>query len=549
MPAITEPQELSEPWPPDPKDDAVIRDLNQWQPKEIETIRFPKWLPGQLELWEELNDSADFATVKEIESLAGAPNICSPPYHLLDEPSDFPELKSFAETKPPQEPAYVRMTYPAGKLTLPEWQGPWRFLNMFVRMAHADLIARYTSLEKERNNREATAVNLNRARRIAWQAAVERHRLSAARQAQALNTAQKDYMEAKENYVKARNAELEPLRKVRVQLANPTPEAITQHFDLALRRLALPAFVSREWMLRFEPETKTLLLEHRFPETARLVITKGTWDKKPVAKTLTKRLLRMIQPALCLKFSRAIADADNFNFIDAIIVNGWVDYYERATGHPKRAYCASLVVKKTEILKVNLDTADPVVAFSALRGASAGDAYETAPVLPSLRLQTDDIRFIEPRATLEKMARGENLAAMDWEDFEHLVRELFEREFAANGGQVKITRASRDQGVDAIIFDPDPLRGGKIVIQAKRYTMPVDVSAVRDLYGTVLNEGANTGILVTTSHYGPEAYEFAQNKPLKLINGSQLLGLLEKSGYRFRIDLAEARALITKQQM
>ena len=33
-----------------------------------------------------------------------------------------------------------------------------------------------------------------------------------------------------------------------------------------------------------------------------------------------------------------------------------------------------------------------------------------------------------------------------------------------------------------------------------------------------------TGILVTTSHYGSDAYEFAQNKPLKLFNGAQLLG-------------------------
>lgn len=228
-------------------------------------------------------------------------------------------------------------------------------------------------------------------------------------------------------------------------------------------------------------------------------------------------------------------------------INGWVDFFDRATGQPKRAYCASLIARKEALLSLNIETADPVAAFCNLRGANAGEAYETAPIMPSLRLQTDDPRFVKPRETLEKMARGENLAAMDWEDFEHLVRELFEREFAANGAEVKITRASRDQGVDAVIFDPDPLRGGKIVIQAKRYTLPVDVSAVRDLYGTVINEGANTGILVTTSHYGPEAYEFAQNKNLKLINGAQLLGLLEKAGYRFRIDLAEARATSAKR--
>jgi len=132
---------------------------------------------------------------------------------------------------------------------------------------------------------------------------------------------------------------------------------------------------------------------------------------------------------------------------------------------------------------------------------------------------------------------------MDWVDFENLIRELFEKEFSKNGGEVKITQASRDGGVDAIAFDPDPIRGGKNVIQAKRYTKVVGVSAVRDLYGTVHNEGANKGILVTTSTYGPDAYEFAKGKPLTLLSGSELLSLLGQHGHRAKIDLKEAKAL------
>ena len=135
-----------------------------------------------------------------------------------------------------------------------------------------------------------------------------------------------------------------------------------------------------------------------------------------------------------------------------------------------------------------------------------------------------------------------NLASMDWQDFEHLIRELFEKEFNTSGGEVKITRASKDGGVDAIAFDPDPIRGGKIVIQAKRYTNVVGLSAVRDLYGTVLNEGANKGILVTTADYGPDAYEFIKGKPLTLINGNNLLYLLEKHGHKAKIDIVEAKS-------
>jgi restriction system protein len=136
---------------------------------------------------------------------------------------------------------------------------------------------------------------------------------------------------------------------------------------------------------------------------------------------------------------------------------------------------------------------------------------------------------------------------MDWEEFEQLIRELFEKEFKQAGGEVKITQASRDGGVDAVAFDPDVIRGGKTVIQAKRYTNTVGVSAVRDLYGTVLNEGASKGILVTTSDYGPDSYSFAKGKPLVLLNGANLLNLLAKHGHKAKIDLKEAKKMLNEK--
>ena len=70
------------------------------------------------------------------------------------------------------------------------------------------------------------------------------------------------------------------------------------------------------------------------------------------------------------------------------------------------------------------------------------------------------------------------------------------------------------------------------------------MSAVRDLYGTVMNEGANKGILVTTANYGRDAYEFSKDKPLTLLNGANLLHLLSKHGYELNIDIRAARRLL-----
>ena len=157
-------------------------------------------------------------------------------------------------------------------------------------------------------------------------------------------------------------------------------------------------------------------------------------------------------------------------------------------------------------------------------------------------LDRSDKRFVE--AGTVDVDNSTNLAAIDWKEFEDLIREVFEKEFQQSGGEVKVTQASRDGGVDAVAFDPDPIRGGKIIIQAKRYTNIVGVSAVRDLYGTVLNEGANKGILVTTSDFGSDSHEFAKGKPLTLINGANLLFLMNKHGYEARIDIDEARKML-----
>lgn len=199
-------------------------------------------------------------------------------------------------------------------------------------------------------------------------------------------------------------------------------------------------------------------------------------------------------------------------------------------------------------MSINLVNVDPKACFKNLKGVGSSKLHSLTPIAPILNISREDKRFISSYEVAGELDETCNLAAMDWEDFEHLIRELFGKEFSQYGGEVKVTRASRDYGVDAVAFDPDPIRGGKIVIQAKRYTNTVGVSAVRDLYGTVLNEGATKGILVTTADYGPDAYEFVRGKPLTLLNGGHLLHLLEKHGHKAKIDLKAAKQVLSESE-
>ena len=62
-----------------------------------------------------------------------------------------------------------------------------------------------------------------------------------------------------------------------------------------------------------------------------------------------------------------------------------------------------------------------------------------------------------------------------------------------------------------------------------------------------MNENANKGILVTTSYYGRDSYEFAKDKQLELLNGSELLHLLKTHGYNAKIDIKEAKKLLEEE--
>ncbi|MEO6968679.1 MAG: restriction endonuclease [Rhodanobacteraceae bacterium] len=246
---------------------------------------------------------------------------------------------------------------------------------------------------------------------------------------------------------------------------------------------------------------------------------------------------------MCLRSIHEIVSADVCGAIEHVIFNGWSESSNPATGAMSRACIISVQVSSDEYKKLNLASVDPKACFRALKGIGAVQLHNMTPVQPILNLERTDSRFVASADVTSRLSEGTNLASLGWEEFEHLIRQFFEKEFSRDGGEVKVTQASRDGGVDAVAFDPDPIRGGKIVIQAKRYTNTVGVSAVRDLYGTVLNEGATKGILVTTATFGPDAYAFAQNKPLTLLDGSNLVYLLTKHGYNTRIDLNEAKAL------
>jgi restriction system protein len=328
--------------------------------------------------------------------------------------------------------------------------------------------------------------------------------------------------------------------------------AVEQYCEMVLNNSKYPEIISKDFELLYNPETKILICEYFLPDPdnmpklreVRYIASRGELKQSFITDAQADKMYDTLIYQIVLRTIHELVEADAAGALEAISLNGRVRFISKATGKAEEACIVSIQVKKEQFVEIDLKNVDPKTCFKMLKGIGSSKLHGITPVKPVLEIDRNDRRFVEGHTVADSLEDSTNIAAMDWEEFEHLIRELFEKEFSQNGGEVKITQASRDGGVDAVAFDPDPIRGGKIVIQAKRYTNTVGVSAVRDLYGTVVNEGATKGILVTTADYGPDAYDFAKNKPLTLLSGGNLLHLLEKHGHRVRIDLREAKQIL-----
>ena len=330
------------------------------------------------------------------------------------------------------------------------------------------------------------------------------------------------------------------------------PEAIADYCSMVLENSSYPECFPKSFELEYNPANRIVIVDYQLPAPTdmpgvievKYVASSDTFSEKLMAQRQRDQLYDDVLYQVALRTLHELFEADAVSALEAVVFNGWVHAVDPSTGQETDSCVVSVQASREEFLALGLRSVDPHACFKKLKGVGASRLYSITPVAPLLTMSREDRRFVPSRAVVDSLAEGDNLAAMDWEDFEYLIRELFEQEFAATGGEVKVTQASRDGGVDAVIFDPDPLHGGKTVVQAKRYTNTVGVAAVRDLYGTMLNEGANKGILVTTSDYGPDAYAFAKGKPLVLLTGGNLLHLLESHGHKARIDLREAKLLL-----
>jgi restriction system protein len=311
--------------------------------------------------------------------------------------------------------------------------------------------------------------------------------------------------------------------------------SIEEFARLAIEHLALPDGVALSPKAAYRPDPRELVVDIRLPDvtvvpaekSVKYVRAHRAFTVKDRSQTELANIYRGILAQLPLCVLHSLFAAFDGDVLDSATVNGILPAVDRATGRPNERNLVSVTTSRATFGTLVLDAVelDPVLCVREL-GAKLSPhplAYEEVPAFLTFELAKYQLGpAVDVAAGLDGRT---DLLSMDPFAFEQLVRELL---LAMSGQDARVTRRSRDDGIDGVVFDCSATLGGEFIVQAKRYRNVVPANDVRALAGVMHDKRANHALFVTSSWFSDDGRRFARDNRVRLIEGPELRHLLRE---------------------
>lgn len=312
-------------------------------------------------------------------------------------------------------------------------------------------------------------------------------------------------------------------------------ESVQAYLELALSRTVLPASLPRQVEIAYSPRGEQAVVRFELP-AADIVPPVASYsyvgttqtmreNARPVAQNA--QLYRSLVSQVALLYMRDLFEADHA--LDNIELGGHVHAINPATGLREYPCLISVAVDRATYQTLNLRDVTPDVCLRHLNALVSHHPHLVEPVRPVRDFDLARYSFVESVDVVAGLDSRADLTKMTPTEFEHFVRQLFE----ARGLEGWTTDRTGDDGVDAVVTNPDPMVGGLTIVQAKKYTRVIGVNHIRELVGAMDEKRAGRGILVTTSWFTSGCWTKAtENGRVELIDGPRLRYLVQEHLHR-----------------
>src|SRR5439155_19387343 len=125
-----------------------------------------------------------------------------------------------------------------------------------------------------------------------------------------------------------------------------------------------------------------------------------------------KRLYAATIAQVALRVLRDVFVADSPQYLETVVLNGYVSAVNPATGHSVRPCLITVRTNREALLSLNLAQVDPLACLKALNASVSSSPSELAPVRPVLEFDMVDPRFVKAGDVLASLDQRPNLMAL-----------------------------------------------------------------------------------------------------------------------------------------
>ncbi|MDT0351113.1 restriction endonuclease [Pseudonocardia charpentierae] len=311
-------------------------------------------------------------------------------------------------------------------------------------------------------------------------------------------------------------------------------EAVVEEFAVqAIAMLQLPDGIGLEPKAAYRRDPREIVVDIQLPDTkvlpteksVKYVHVRRSFTVKERSRNELANMYGGLLATLPLCVAQLLFSSLDAEVLDSVTVNGILPTADRATGRPVARCLVSVTTSRSTFDELVLDSPelDPVLCMRELGAKLSPHPLDYEEVLPFLTFELAKYRLDLSVDVAAGMDGRVNLSTMDWGEFEQLIRQLLQE---MTGADSRVTRRSKDDGIDGVVFDCNAVLGGEFIVQAKRYRNVVPANDVRALAGVMHDKRANHAIFVTTAWFSDDGRRFALDNRVRLVEGPELKHLL-----------------------
>jgi restriction system protein len=308
-------------------------------------------------------------------------------------------------------------------------------------------------------------------------------------------------------------------------------ESVQGYLELVLARVPLPEGFPNQVEVAYSPRGEQAVVRFELPPvdivpttlSYTYVSTLPELREKPRPPAQVAQLYRLVVSQVALLHMRDLFEADAE--LDNVELGGHVHSINPATGQREYPCLISVAVDRDAYVSLNLRDVRPDVCLRHLNAVVSHHPDQVEAITPVRNFDLARYSFVEGVDVVAGLDSRTDLTKMTADEFEHFVRQVFE----AMGMEGWTTQRSGDDGVDAVVINPNPYVGGLTIVQAKKYNRVLGVNHIRELVGAMDEKRAGRAILVTTSWFASGGWTKAtENGRVELIDGPRLRHLVQE---------------------